>query len=213
MEDALVNGIGTKTLRPTGDVMSTLNYLELSKTVSHALRHEPWLYELEIDDEGWVSVDSVLDALRGEQLDWSNLLESDLVQMIANSDKRRHEIHEGKIRALYGHTIPGKLRKTPSTPPEFLYHGTSPKTIPSINTSGLLPMARQYIHLSVDTATATRVGKRKAKEPVVLQILAAKADSDGVRFYEGNEKIWLADHIPADYIIFGQCVSQSIDLI
>ncbi len=25
---------------------------ELSKVLSHALRHEPWLYELELDDEG-----------------------------------------------------------------------------------------------------------------------------------------------------------------
>lgn len=28
----------------------------LSKEVSYALRHAPWEYELEIDDQGWVSV-------------------------------------------------------------------------------------------------------------------------------------------------------------
>ena len=26
----------------------------LSRVVSHALRHEPWLYELELDEDGWV---------------------------------------------------------------------------------------------------------------------------------------------------------------
>ena len=30
-----------------------IDHRELSKTISHALRHEPWLYELELDDEGW----------------------------------------------------------------------------------------------------------------------------------------------------------------
>lgn len=38
----------------------------LSKTVSHALRHEPWLYELELDDEGWVAVSQLLESLRSE---------------------------------------------------------------------------------------------------------------------------------------------------
>jgi hypothetical protein len=36
---------------------------DLSRAVSHALRHEPWLYELELDAEGWASVKSVLIAL------------------------------------------------------------------------------------------------------------------------------------------------------
>jgi putative RNA 2'-phosphotransferase len=28
------------------------DWTELNKAVSHALRHEPWLYKLELDDEG-----------------------------------------------------------------------------------------------------------------------------------------------------------------
>jgi putative RNA 2'-phosphotransferase len=37
-----------------------------SRVVSHALRHEPWLYELELDDAGWVSVDELLAAVRAK---------------------------------------------------------------------------------------------------------------------------------------------------
>ncbi|NTW40943.1 MAG: RNA 2'-phosphotransferase, partial [Cellulomonadaceae bacterium] len=37
---------------------------DLSRVVSHALRHEPWLYELELDEAGWVSVQSLVEALR-----------------------------------------------------------------------------------------------------------------------------------------------------
>lgn len=47
-----------------------MNLAQLSRVVSHALRHEPWLYELELDDEGWVPVDQLLMALREKGGDW-----------------------------------------------------------------------------------------------------------------------------------------------
>ncbi|MCL4195361.1 MAG: RNA 2'-phosphotransferase [Thermoguttaceae bacterium] len=64
-----------------------LNLVELSRTVSHALRHEPWLYELELDEEGWTPVDGVLSALRGERHEWRSLTEADLARMIEASSK------------------------------------------------------------------------------------------------------------------------------
>lgn len=33
----------------------------LSRVVSHALRHEPWLYELELDARGWTSMDALVE--------------------------------------------------------------------------------------------------------------------------------------------------------
>jgi len=42
------------------------DWSELSKAVSHALRHEPWLYEPELDDEGWTPVDALVEALSQE---------------------------------------------------------------------------------------------------------------------------------------------------
>lgn len=179
-----------------------LSLTEISHVVAHALRHEPWLYELELDEEGWASVEAVVHSLRDECAKWKGLVEADLVQMIAASRKRRYEINNGRIRALYGHSIPGKLRKFPAVPPPALYHGTAPGSLPSIRKSGLLPMNRHYVHLSVDEATATEVGKRKSKHPVVLKISAATAHAHSVQFYEGNERVWLADQVPAKFILF-----------
>ncbi len=174
----------------------------LSRVTSHALRHEPWLYELELDNEGWTSVKSLIAALSREQPAWVDLSEGDLVRMINSSDKRRHELHDGRIRAIYGHSIAGNLKHSPATPPELLYLGTAPEVVSLISSSGLLPMGRQYAHLSVDEATVTEVGKRKAKSPKVLCILARNASDSGVIFYEGNDKVWLANFVPPDFIVF-----------
>ena len=40
-----------------------MDYLNLSKEVSYALRHAPWEYELELDSEGWVSVEQLISSL------------------------------------------------------------------------------------------------------------------------------------------------------
>ena len=36
-----------------------MDYIKLSKEISYALRHAPWEYELEIDDEGYVDINQI----------------------------------------------------------------------------------------------------------------------------------------------------------
>jgi putative RNA 2'-phosphotransferase len=180
--------------------MACKDLTAISRTLSHALRHEPWLYELELDAEGWTPVEAVLAALRAERSDWRDLTTDDLTEVIAASTKRRHEMVGGRIRALYGHSVPGKLARTPSPPPEQLYHGTSPGTLEAIRQNGLQPMVRQYVHLSNNRADALEVGRRKHPQPVLLLVKATKAAKAGVAFYVGNEKVWLADRVPWSFI-------------
>lgn len=86
-------------------------------------------------------------------------------------------------------------------PPDILYHGTSHKAYEIIMDSGLKPMSRQYVHLSTDTDTAVRVGKRRDKKPVILTVDAKRAYADGVVFYSsGYETVILADFVPAEYL-------------
>ncbi|WP_408914420.1 RNA 2'-phosphotransferase [Brucella pseudogrignonensis] len=177
-----------------------MDLTNLSRAVSHALRHEPWLYELELDEAGWVPVETLLLSLRFQNQSWVSLTRNDLEEMIARSDKKRHELDGDRIRALYGHSTPQRLLRIYVEPPEILYHGTSPETAEQIRNEGLRPMGRQYVHLSVDTATADQVGQRKANSPVILLIKAAEAHCSGICFYRGNNLVWLADAIPPTFI-------------
>lgn len=179
---------------------SLVDILKLSKTISHALRHEPWLYELELDDEGWTSLSTLLESLRGKGGCWKGLSRQHVESMIVSSDKVRYEVRGEKIRALYGHSLPGKLKRTAAVPPTLLYHGTSPEAAEVIRRVGLRPMRRQYVHLSSDRPTADQVGRRKSRAPVVLAVAAKAAHTKGVAFYKGNEKVWIADLIPPEFI-------------
>lgn len=178
----------------------TVSLTELSKTVSHALRHEPWLYELELDDEGWVPADQLLDGLRRLGGRWAGVDRTALERMIAESSKTRYELRGDRIRALYGHSVPGRIDKEPAEPPDVLFHGTSPATLGRVLEQGLRPMGRQYVHLSPDRETAVQVGLRKARPCAVLLVDAARAWADGIAFYRGNDQVWLADLVPAGYL-------------
>lgn len=172
---------------------------KLSKEISYALRHAPWEYELEMDENGWVSVEQLIEALHRKS-EWKSITQDDIQQTIDLSEKKRHEIVGNKIRAFYGHSIPMKISKVESKPPEILYHGTARRFVKSIMKNGLSPQSRQYVHLSQDIDTALDVGRRHDDKPCILVVDSLRAWNDGIVFYYGNEKVWLADYIHSIYI-------------
>lgn len=182
--------------------MDSVDYIKLSKEISYALRHAPWKYELELDGEGFVPVNQLIEAINENNKYGRPIELSDIERAIEISDKKRHEIQGGRIRALYGHSIPMHISKEPVTPPAVLYHGTTHKALASIMESGLKPMGRQYVHLSTDTEMAIQVGSRRDSDPVILKIDAERAYQDDIRFYKGNDRVVLADYIPPQYISY-----------
>ena len=108
----------------------------------------------------------------------------------------------GKIRATYGHSMENKIEFTPSVPPSVLYHGTLNRVLDSIRKNGLLPMNRQYVHLSSDVATARKVGERHDRNPAILTVDAAKMHADGFKFFHSaNDGTWMCEKVPFRYVV------------
>ena len=177
-----------------------LNDLKLSKVVSHALRHEPQLYNLQMDDEGWVEVVALLNALNKKYSLQPALSRNDLERMVVFSEKKRHEIEGARIRALYGHSLSSKIFYKETQPPDVLFHGTTPIALGLILRDGLKPMGRKCVHLSLDPETALSAGLRRSMEAVLLKIDSKGAHDAGVKFYYGSEEILLSSEIPSKYI-------------
>lgn len=62
-------------------------FTELSKEISYALRHAPWEFELELDAEGWVPVEQLIDSLQHLK-QWKDIKISDIASMINLSEKK-----------------------------------------------------------------------------------------------------------------------------
>ena len=172
----------------------------LSRFLSYVLRHNPDAIGLTLDRQGWAKVDELLERARaaGVPLDRATLR-----RVVAENDKQRFALSPDgeRIRARQGHSIPVDLDLPPVQPPEFLYHGTARRNLPSIRRQGLLRGKRHHVHLSPDEATALQVGRRHG-EPVVLRIQAGEMHRDGYRFYLTENRVWLTEHVPPRYIDF-----------
>ena len=136
-----------------------INYEELSKEVSYALRHAPWEYELEMDEEGWVSVEQLVDALN-KDMKWIGTSEDDLLVMIDKSEKKRHEISEHGLNRILDRINQGKISSIDEVI-DVLNTGT--KYIDTVNGGTVLFKNGISIHIAEDDFVKTVIGKAKVK--------------------------------------------------
>lgn len=169
----------------------------LISTMAFALRHDPGHFDLQLDDEGWTSFEDLVIAIRFERHEWDALDESIVRAVISDMD--RFEIREGRIRAVYGHSI--ELARPPAieTPPACLYHGTSADNVPSILQQGILRMRRRFVHLSSDYDWVVRFLDDKPAW-TIFAIETRAAMVAGCRFRMANHHVWLTDAIPSQIL-------------
>lgn len=175
----------------------------VSKLLSYVLRHRPDDIGIVLDPEGWTDVEVLLRRLRErKQVDLD--LEG-LRRIVTNDPKGRYSLDaDRRIRANQGHTL-AEVRavdRTPRTPPDRLYHGTTAERWAAIEGSGgLRKMQRHHVHLSADHDTARTVGARHRREtPVVLEVDAAAMAADGHIFLCSENGVWLTDDVPTRYL-------------
>lgn len=175
--------------------MLQTNKVKASKRLSFLLRHSPDFISL---DGGWAQVSEILEELKKRYPEMNREI---LDEIVAEDEKMRYSYDETgtKIRANQGHSVPGVIIEMESPgPPEFLYHGTATRFLDSIEKTGLLPMSRQYVHISRDEETAWKVGARHGK-PVVLKIQARRFVEEGHTLLLSPNGIWLASAVPPEY--------------
>jgi putative RNA 2'-phosphotransferase len=170
----------------------------ISKLMSLVLRHQPQAIGLQLDENGWASVQELMAKMNanGTKVDLSTLN-----MAVETNDKKRFAFNEDKtmVRANQGHSIEVDLNLKAAVPPDTLYHGTAERFIYSILKEGLKKQQRQHVHLSLHEQTAKAVGSRHGK-PVILLIDAKAMARDGHIFYLSENNVWLTDSVPVQYI-------------
>lgn len=182
-------------------LMSIMDGRELvaaSKRLSRHLRHAPGQIGITLGTDGWVEVDTLLDALSRHGLTLSH---DELREVVAGNDKRRFALDETgtRIRASQGHSVAVELNLPIAVPPRTLFHGTVQQFLDPILREGLRPMRRHDVHLSADTGTATTVGARRGP-PIILAVDAYAMTADGYEFRLSANGVWLTAAVPPRFL-------------
>lgn len=172
---------------------------EVSKKMTYILRHNPDAYGVRMNQYGWVDIEDLeraLDVFRGD------------IRFIVDTDKKgRFELSEplsvGQptlIRATNGHSFPVDLSLPQVVPPITLYHGTAYEFCGEIMRNGIIPMSRQFVHLTDEHLAASIVGRRKSKNVVVLKVRALDMHVAGHVFYKTINGYFYVKEVPPEFI-------------
>ena len=170
----------------------------ISKLMSLVLRHQPEKIGLQLDQNGWASVEQLIEKISAKGIKLNAAL---LNTVVETNDKKRFAFNPDKtmIRASQGHSIEVDLNLQPVTPPDLLYHGTAERFVTQILKEGLKKQQRQHVHLSLNIETATAVGSRHGK-PVILTIDAKAMAQHHFLFFLSANNVWLVDSVAVEYI-------------
>ena len=173
-------------------------YKNLSKFLSLVLRHKPETIGIELNENGWTDVNTLIEKC----VRYGVFIDKDILKYIVLSNsKKRFSINDSQnlIRANQGHSVDINLGYISRNPPPILFHGTCVRFIDSILSSGLEKKDRHHVHLSSDLENAINVGSRHGK-PFVFEILAEEMFENGFEFYLSDNQVWLTDHVPIQYL-------------
>jgi len=180
----------------------------LLKVLNYLLAYRPDEFGLFPDKEGFVSIDSIKQALSEEE-EWKSVKKSDIVEAIRSDPEGKFEIKDEKVRSIEVFSGFLKIPYELTLPPKILYCGIKRKTYTFVIEKGLIAPKETYIPLTPSRDLALRMAKRRDPKPLILEIHAHEASQKGVRFFQVAPLMFLAKEIPPNYI-FGPPVEKVV---
>lgn len=200
--------------------LSSKLFVQCSKFLSWALRHNAHKVKLTIDKNGWAKTTDVLTISTAHTP--VPLTMELLEEIVARDSKGRFEFNEDKtcIRACQGHShklglsmddLPqftaahvAQWEADPSTRP-FIVHGTTREAFDIIRASGGLSiMSRMHIHFAMGATEMDAIKRTRPKSTVFLFLDVARCIAHGIKVYISTNNVVLTSGIdgvlPLDFI-------------
>lgn len=163
----------------------------------YILGHKPYEFGLVPDPEGCVTFKELLWAMH-EEPGCGHVNQGNIREVLMGEDRCLFEADDKKIRTLdkrWNLNLEDQIQSLP----KLLYLGIRRKAHPVVMEKGLRAIESSYYPLSSDRDMAQRIGKRRDQQPVILEIMADRAQTEGNLFYAFGT-LFLTPEIQPRYI-------------
>lgn len=179
-------------------LMNEAELEKLGRTLAGILRHFPERFNLNMDDQGFVELRELVNAIRDSNNRMHWLRPHHIVALVETDGKGRYQIFSDSVRATYGHSIPLDLNLPTDDVPAELYYPATDEEVEIIMEMGLLPSDRKMVHLSLTYADAYSAGSVRVENPVILAIDTAATAEAGFDIGRAGRTVFLCKQVPPE---------------
>ena len=167
---------------------------KLSKFLVYILGRQPDEFGLIPDEDGYVSINNLMKALR-EEPGWRHVRVNQVREAVYSSGSPTVEIEKNLIRAVNRSRLFSP--DIPITLPKLLYHPVRRRAYPVLLEKGIPAAASpNQITLTDSIAMAQRLGRRIDPSPVILTVNTGMATEQGATIRRFGRALFLSDCLP-----------------
>jgi putative RNA 2'-phosphotransferase len=165
--------------------------------MAYMLGHCPFEFGLVPDSDGFVSVKELLQAFH-EEPGWGHVREGSIREVLMGEARSLFESDDGKIRTIDRRWAFDETELV-QLPARILYLGIRRHAHPVVMEKGFMGIEGRSYVLSPDREMAERIGRRRDPNPVLLEIRAEAAHSEGLVIRRFGD-LFLMEEIPVRFI-------------
>lgn len=169
----------------------------LSHMLVYILGNRPFEFGIVPDEEGFVRYKDLLQALH-EEAGWGYVRQGSINEVLMGDDRSLFETTEGRIRTIERRWAFDD-EETNEPPSKLLFLGIRRKAHPVAMDKGLRTVEGLPYVLSPDREMAERIGRRRDPQPVILEIMAEAAGTEGLETRRFGD-LFLVREIPVRFI-------------
>ena len=165
----------------------------LAKFLSYILGIRPDEFGLIPDKEGFIKIKDLIKAINEEE-GWRHVRRAFIEEVFITISKPPVEIKGDNIRAANRENLLQMMQAV--NPPNLLFTCVSEKSYPFVLEKGVFPTSHPDVILSPNKDMAERIGRRKGKSHILLNVNTMQAIDNGVFLHQSGELIYLAGFLP-----------------
>jgi putative RNA 2'-phosphotransferase len=172
----------------------------LEKILFAMLGRQPDAFGIVLDEGGWASIKELHQALMKET-GFSHITQRGLTQLFSLYRPEKFEWREKHVRVKPELQGPDLTIYKESTPPELLYVSIRPKAHAHVITRGLQSSNnKKWVVLSTEKEMALKIGRRRDKDPVIVEVMALKSSKAGVVFRRAGKVLYLVEGLDPQWM-------------